>query len=206
VYDFVFIANEASDALLADKLAVDDNISTLNKLRGLQFDVTAFDAGKDIPMVTHVPQVRITADDTYQTPDMAAAVTDTWTVPMQRAAVRLQLTITLTPSQYVEWSEAGSKISISGRAQGVYLLPGIDNSADQIAEGNPYTADPEDISDQDQDNKSRTVTYDRIILPELFLLPANNKVEKVMKLSMTFGTGAAVKTKEAMVKVSDPDD
>lgn len=206
-YDFVFIANEDSDPALKAHLTSAGNadINTLAKLRALKFDRMAFDASKDIPMVKMIEQVRVLGDNTYRILSNSLTQTGIWSVPMQRAAIRLQLLITMTEAQYLEWSTSPN-ITISNIAGEAFVLPEIDNSASQSETGETFAAGttanalPGFISASDGSGK-RTVTYNRLILPELFLSPSNNIEDNGMLLSMKFGS----KTKSGMVKVEDDD-
>lgn len=206
-YDFIFIANEDSDpALKAHLTSVDDaDINTLNKLLSLSFERTAFDVAEDIPMVKLIEQVEVSGDNTIRTPEMSAAQTGTWIVSVDRVAIRLKLSVTMTPSQYLEWA-VSPKITLSHITGKAFVLPGTDNSAFQEATGEEFAASltagatPGVISTPDTDGNV-TVTYDRMILPELLLSSANNVESKAMTLSMNFGG----KVKSGLVKAADGD-
>ena len=193
-YDFVFIANENSDAALAAKLANDADVSTMSQLRALSFARSAFDAGKDIPMVTFIKWVDVVEDYTIQTPDMPAPVAGTWHVGLERVAIRLKLEISLTAWQYTDWDK---KIYINNIPSLAYILPGWDNSTSIVTAFETFAASetagvaPGKIT-VDTDGTA-TVVYDRLILPETFLTAANNTASKGMNLKMEFRDGDDIK-------------
>ena len=193
-YDFVFIANEDSDPALAAKLANDADVSNISKLRALSFARSAFDAEKDIPMVTLIEWVDVIADDMIQTPDMPAPVTGTWNVGLERVGIRLKLEITLSQWQYTDWDK---KIYINNIPGLAYVLP-ADNSASIVTAFETFNAsltsgaEPGEIT-VNSDGTAKVV-YNRLILPETFLTSANNTASKGLNLKMEFRDGEDVKT------------
>nr|AIA99561.1 hypothetical protein [uncultured bacterium contig00003(2014)] len=194
-YDFVFIANEDSDDVLKGHLISSGNadIDDITKLRALSFSRSAFDADTAIPMVTFIEQVAV-ANNTVKTPDMNTPLSGVWSVNMERVAVRLRMTFTMTESLFDRWEAASKAITIDGIAGGAYVLPAIDNSAARIGAPESFaatdTADaaPGLISGPDGSGNV-TVVYDRLILPELFFSSDNtgNTADNAMVVSMDFG-------------------
>ncbi len=194
-YDFVFVANEGD---LADKLAALAPGSSMSTLRAMSFDEAAFNEQDLIPMVSLYTGVQVIADKSVKYPDPfnggaeKTQLTDggdpeAWNVLLERAGIRLRLAITLTESQYAAWSD--KKIWIDSIPAGAFLLPGIANSAAPWEEDRPYAAAvaagaPGTITGP-ADGKY-TVTYDRIILPEVLFSPAGDP-GKALELSMTLG-------------------
>ncbi len=200
-YDFVFVANEGDLAGALNNLNLGSSMTTL---RAMNFDRDAFDSDetpKNIPMVSHYPGVVVAADDdgigsvAYADPfdegnPKTVEAGESWSVPLERVGIRLRLAITLTASEYAAWSDKQLRIdSIPSRA---FLLPGIDNAVApwEAMESYPaavaaeHDAEPGVITGNDTDGY--TVTYDRIILPEVLFTPVDNG-EKALVLSMMVG-------------------
>ncbi len=181
-YDFVFIANEDSDGSLKEQLASEDNsdFDNIMKLGTLYFARPAFDASKDIPMVTLIEDVDVSGNNT-----------GVWTVAIERIAIRLRVTVTTTEKQFEKWTMPQS-ITISGIPDRVYLLSGYDNSENRVVPGEGFASStiadtaPGFISEVDSDGNV-TVTYDRLILPELYLSLLNNFSANGLTVSIDFG-------------------
>ncbi len=192
-HDFTFIANENSDENLKAILSATNNsdIDELTKLSMLSFARSAFDPDKDIPMTTLVQGVEVTADNTVIVPDLDAPVTGVWEVDIERLAIRLRLTITTPEAQFEKWAQP-QNIVISGIPDRVFLFNGYDNSENRIVPGETFAASatldaaPGFISETDADGNV-TVTYDRLILPELFLSLLNNAADNGLSVSIDFG-------------------
>jgi hypothetical protein len=221
-FDFVYIANEGSDTALAAMFASADEsaFNTLTKLKTLSFAATAFDSAKNIPMARHYRSVRVTGDDalTYTDPSdgtNATVANATWNVPLERIAIRLKFNITLTENQYLDWySGAGAGgftgVVIYNFPLIAYIEPGIEN-ADYVkgrglgfeAAENPGTDVPGKIVVNG--DGTATVTYNRIIMPELILSSANNLESNALLLTMYFGTLANGNfvTKTGIIKIPD---
>ncbi len=193
IHDFVFIANEDSDPDLKEQLTSIANaaIYNISKLNDLSFARSAFDADNDIPMATLIEGVEITIDNTLIVPGVAAPITDIWNVDIERVAIRIRMTITTPEGQFGKWVQPQS-IVISGIPERAFLLPGFDNGENRIAQGEAFTASvtvdsaPGFISEVDADGNV-TTTFDRLILPELYLSGANNIEGNALGISMDFG-------------------
>ncbi len=191
-YDFVFIANENSDEALKEQLSAadDSDFDNIIKLATLSFARSAFDAGKDIPMTALFQGVEVTPDNTVIVPGMDP-VTGVWNVDIERLAVRLRLTITTSEKQFEKWVRPQS-IVISGIPDKAYLYPGYDNGESRIVPGETFAASatldtaPGFISETDADGNI-TVTYDRLILPELYLSLLHNIPANGLTVSIDFG-------------------
>ncbi|MCL2561408.1 MAG: fimbrial protein [Rikenellaceae bacterium] len=198
VFDFVFIVNGTSDTAL--NATLNSGVSNISGFYALNIARSAFDADKDIPMVTIIRNVEVKGDDHVAFIDPADGLpreyTGTWPVTVTRAGIRLRLVITLNSYQYGIWD--GKTTGIGGIPALSWLLPGMDNSASRVAAYEGFvaseTADAElgFISAPDIDG-NRTVTYERIILPETLFTPVTDAA-KGLSLRVMFNSGAIVKT------------
>ncbi len=191
-YDFVFIANENSDDALREQLAStdDSDFDNMMEIGTLSFARSAFDPDKDIPMVGLFENVEIRRGNTVIVPGMDP-ITDMWEVDVERLAIRLRLTITTPEKQFEKWVQPRG-IVISGIPDRAYLLSGYDNSESRIVPGETFAAStilgttPGFISETDDDGNV-TVTYDRLILPELYLSLLHNTAANGLTASIDFG-------------------
>jgi hypothetical protein len=196
-YDFVYIANEGDLSNELNALAVG---STMTALQAMKFDRSAFAADKPIPMVNHYRNVKIdrTGVDTgtvaipydpYAEPGKNEDETK-WEVPLERAGIRLKLNIYLREAEYSKWAD--KQIVIDSIPQGSFLLPGIPN----VARAGDWVSDVSYPASSTAGEKAGfiekksgpagtagydkfdyTVTYGRIILPEVIFTSVNTKTD-----------------------------
>ena len=197
-FDFVFIANGTSDPALNTTL--NSGVNNISGLYGLSIARSAFDADKDIPMFTVIRNVEVKGDDHVAFIDPAdntpQEYTGTWPVTVTRTGIRLRLVITLNSYQYGIWG--GKTVDIAGIPALSWLFPGMDNSASRVAAYESFGASETVdaalgfISAPNVDG-DRTVTYERIILPETLFTPVTDAA-KGLSLKMEFDGGNIVKT------------
>ena len=165
-FTIIFIANEhetpATSALLEGITSSNNN--TLSYLKtSVSFPHQAFDAGKDIPMVTVKENITIQGDDMVVDPDSPTptAVLNKWPVSMERLGIRIDLTLQLLEVQREAWQNDDGKVYFSNVPDKVFLFPGTANAPGTIDK--TYTM-------LDYDNDTKTVfNSPRIILPEVYL-------------------------------------
>jgi hypothetical protein len=89
-YDFVFIANEASDPALAGRLAAyHPGGKSLSDIENESFASTAFSATANIPMSAFVKNVEVVGDKQYKLNGVSH--TGTWPVIVTRLAIRVDV-------------------------------------------------------------------------------------------------------------------
>lgn len=212
-FDFVIIANEGSDPALAALLADNSAIQSIGVLRGMGFGHSAFDAGLDIPMVSFYSDVEVVGDDSIVAPAPTGAVNGTWSIGLERLAVRAEITLSLTPAQFARWTAWKSSttedkftVSVDNVPEKVYLAAGSDNSDAVVQEpvgyearsGNDsYTSAPGNIATLlDSDGVTvlgYEVTFPRIILPEKYFSDPSD-ASRAMVLQVTFSDGIVNRT------------
>ena len=178
-YDFVFIANESSDAALSARLqAFAPGSSVLSDLDGESFAASAFAADKPIPMTSLYRGVTVTGDRslTYTPPGASAPVSVSgadWPVEVVRLGIRLDLSLR-TPIGGIR--DAARTIAISNVPSRVFLfdtqVSGAAHPNNTEATGGPYAAPrtfaigaPNGDFESDAPN-GYLWTAPRIVLPE----------------------------------------
>ena len=164
-FHFVFIANEASDAALAAKLADNSRIATWVQLKELSFSRSAFSSTLSIPMVTLVENVKVTGDDALQTPAETISGTP-WNVALERLAARLDLTVDMSDAYYASGMQYIS-LQLTNIPDRVYLLQreNTDNTS-------TYTVP---VSPRTMTSPAVTLKWDRIILPEVWFTDTDDE-------------------------------
>ncbi len=166
-------------------------------LRDVTIPRSEFSSDDPIPMFAQMEDVMITALTDVPDPsqgDRLPGKTDKGEplgVVMTRLGIRLDITLTLDAERFDDWFTDGDypAIVFGNVPDGVRLLPGRDNPATGEASGNtvPITVD-KTTTTVTPDGDNRTITIERIILPELFLSEDNNI--KAKGLTMTVAAGS----------------
>jgi hypothetical protein len=105
-YDFVFVTNESS--ALTTTFGTEANIDRINKLNSLQIARTAIGSAKNIPMVTTVESVKVLGDEEIQLPGKSSVEPNPWTINVERAAIRLRLTL----KKIISWMSGRPRIQL----------------------------------------------------------------------------------------------
>ena len=161
------------------------------RLRDVTVPQSAFSSELDIPMFAQIEDVMITALSDVPDPskgDRLPGKTDKGEplgVVMTRLGIRLDITLTLDAERFGEWFINGvaPAIVFGNLPEGVNLLPGKDNPGDGSVS---IPVDKETAFTSDGDK--RTITIERIILPELLLSGDNNIKEKGLTMTVAAGS------------------
>ena len=186
-FDFVFIANETGLYNGANLVDLSDNssIDHISKLNNLTFDRGAFGFHKEIPMVRVFKRVEVANNNKIKTSEMNDYHTGAWDVEMERVAIKLDLKITLTEQQYMDWDQKITINNIPGKA---YLFAEKDNSSFAKAFGYEIDILSGYLSSEPIGTDYMFITCTKnTLLPELYLTPANNIAQKGMVVEMEFG-------------------
>jgi hypothetical protein len=205
-YDVVFVANGTSETTggsLAGFFSSRDNYDRISKLKGALVSASAFGNDRSIPMfciergVHVIGQRHVWADREYKNTD-----TDPWKPTLTRTGVRLSFEVTLSPTQFADWTS--KRISVSRVPGSMWLEDsGKLNDSPRESSARSYeareTANPENpqpVAGADGywwKNEGTTdaddtyiVRFDRIIVPELLFSP-RNAAAKAMLLAITLG-------------------
>lgn len=209
-FNFVFIANEGSDPALKTALADNSQINSLPKLRLKSFAGTAFSANKDIPMIAFYDNVKVI--NNYTLTNNGTPVSGTWKIGIDRLAVRVDIELTLTASQFAKWSIVSRYLlGITNIPTKAYLYPGNDNSTGSITNNyealfnnSTYAIYPGNIVKEP--SGEYTVTYPRIILPESWFADATDATQAV-HLQISLNDGQTTRTYKGKIgKNIDPTD
>ncbi len=174
-FTFVFLANEDSDPAFALTVADDDQVAELADLQALSISHTAFDSGKDIPMLSVYDNVEVLGENSLKV--AGTDVTGVWEIGIVRLAVRLDVTFSLDAKQAAEWDQ---KFTVSGIPSSMYLFPQKDNSGvarvDKTYAAGLGTAGYPTLPGTyfAESDGTYTVTYPRIILPESWFTDRTN--------------------------------
>ena len=181
-YDFVFIANEDSDAALSAALAGLATGSRMSALDDLTVSSDAFAATKNIPMFSRYTNVKVLGDDKIQTPDMSGPEEGTWSVEVTRIGVRVDMVLTLTAGQWATFAD--KKLYLSNIPDKVHLS-GKANDGSYESPARAITID-EATQVTDGSGGAKVITLKRIILPESAFSPASTKSNAVVA-ALKFG-------------------
>ncbi len=221
-YDFVFIGNErsgyAADPALGNLLANEDNFDTMAELRQLTFGFSAFPICRDIeetteliPMVTFMPAVKVLGDNEIDSPS-TGHITGIWKVALDRVGIRIDIELTLTADQYVNYLD--SKFLLWDPARAAYLLPRNDNMEHDTDGDDNLNYDAADILcdvrdelDIDDEPTGRKIVSGSYLLPERILSAVNDKEANAMTIEL-FNSGSEAKGtgKSAALWYEDEDD
>jgi len=191
-YDFVFIANETSDASLSTQLGnMVEATATLTDLNGFSFSSAAFDASKNIPMSSACYDIIIDAtlglsEDGGSTYNVTSQ-TNPWEVAIERLGVRTDITLQ-TPFATV--GQEFRALELTNIPDKVYILsknksgtPHYNNASYETASRTISLSDGDTGYTSGMQFNSSTYTYEwkksRMILPESMFLNATNASQGV---------------------------
>ncbi|MCD7937085.1 MAG: fimbrial protein [Tannerellaceae bacterium] len=191
-YDFIFIANEKSDAFLSTQLNnMVEETTTLTDFNGYSFSSAAFDANKNIPMssacydIMIEPTLGLSQDGgiTYNMPDQLTP----WEVEIERLGVRADITL---QTKFATVAQDFQALQFDNIPDKVYILS--QNKSGTIHYNNgSYEATPRIINLSEGDTgytsgmvfNNTTNNYEwkktRVILPESIFLNETNTSQGV---------------------------
>lgn len=191
-YDFIFIANELSSASASQALSQLSVGGMYSALENISFEESAFDEGKYIPMVTVVESVWVVETNKIKLPGVAGYTTGLWGVELERAGVRIDLTVTMSKEQ---WELSEKKLYIEKIPENVSLLPGKSQNTTDVVSRELSLLDADVVSGQNV-----VVHLSRIILPERMFSPAGDGSK-----GLTFGVPFGDVVKKNTINSADND-
>ncbi|MCD8071877.1 MAG: fimbrial protein, partial [Alistipes sp.] len=186
-FTVVFIANEQLDAALSAQLAsMAPDAASIDDLKALSFSVGSlgWKSGNTnlVPMAEVCQRVIISGDDKVTYDGVAINGTE-WPVTITRLAVRVDLTLKLNDKQlagfeYIRFDNVPDRIHIFPETEsGATVVNDLQFQA--VAANTGYTTAPGNITSITGDYAAE-VTYPRILLPEVWFSPKNDKDRAVV--------------------------
>ncbi|MCD7969942.1 MAG: hypothetical protein LUF87_06270 [Alistipes sp.] len=188
-FTMVFIANEKVDPTMSGILGDDQQVNTLEQLKEVTLDYQSLQWNGRIPMLAVYDNVQVLEDNHVNV--AGTDHTGTWKISMERVAVRVDVTLSLTTAQGTAWQQYG--IQNSDMKYLLYLdnVPARMNLLGEEYGGSLVTADYEAnftplgyeyVPGRIESGSPTTpyeIIYPRIILPEYLLSQKSDAAKAV---------------------------